>query len=104
MSDLSQPTTSTMLTRLPADRRAFYQSQLTFFEGLVTLYQTQLQSLLTSPVESYGFASGNGSSQNAKRRAITEVQRGLQWAVNQQNFYWRKLYGYNNVNFALRRR
>ena len=102
-SDPAEQTTQTSLSRLPTSSVALYQKLLTFWTAEVDKYSAQLDALLASPVESYTFAGGQGT-QSAKRRDLEQAQRGLEHAIAQQLYFWRKLYGYNNVNMALRRR
>ena len=91
------------LSRLPQTLYQLYTNQLAYWDTQVTALRTQLTSLMSSAVESYGFSGGQGQ-QSAKRRNLREVQEALTYAERQYGYYWKRLNGYGNVNMTLRRR
>jgi hypothetical protein len=95
--------TTVALSRLPTTLRDFYFAQMTYWQNQLAALQSQLTSLMSSPVESYTFAGGQGT-QSAKRRDLDQVQKSVIFAERQYGYYWKKLYGYGNVNLTLRRR
>jgi hypothetical protein len=103
LSDQSQPTTAATLSRLPTTLAQFYQQQLAYWQGQLQALQSQLTMLMASPVESYSFSGGEGQ-QSAKRRDLQQVQKAVIFAERQYGYYWKKLYGYGNVNMSLRRK
>ena len=69
------PTTqATPLSRLPTDIYNWYKAQMLIWFNRMTSYQTQIDTLLASPVESYTFSGGQGQ-QSAKRRDLEQAQR-----------------------------
>lgn len=98
MSDISS------YSNLSSWRQARYTQYITSFESRLAEVQTQMSTLLNSPVESYNFNAGDGGSQSATYRKLKELGDEEDRLIGLINKYMTLLHGGGIVTINLRRK
>jgi len=96
---------SDVYSHLPYPVRTQYEADLSSFQARLALVQAQLNTLLTQPpVDSFTLNSGDGGSQAATYRKISELEASEDRLINKIRQIQQKLYGGGMANVSLRRK
>ena len=104
MSDLNSDFNLQRYSNLNSWKKARYQGYVQNFETRLAAVQAQIADLMNSPVESYNLNAGDGGSQQATYRKLTDLQKQEEYLIGMIYKYTSLIYGGGIVSHDQRRK